>query len=626
MPVGQEAPATAPQAQEGQQAEVQPSAREIGETLNQQALAVEREKYIRQFGEIVDGVIAPTTPLSGMLKDAVDRLRANEGYMQQVDWVRASLRDVGQKLVDAAIARERALLGAKKLTVERLRELETTVLSGSTQKFKSMGESFKIRRTPYEDATKESSPDVMETEELMLFGEWVSKMQSVDGGELIDMLQDDAEFFQMMAEEQDSVESGLLCPPEPPAEGASQQELDEFDRRQEFYKGNMKKLVQFILGVTPEKQQPEKPTLRKTAENIVWQEIVRSLDLGQKSGLIKAYFLETKDDVAKTRTFIASCIITGVMTREELLRMKESPDATVRETIEKLGPDFDKFLVDAVNAKDLLRGQIQLIVGSAEMKPIMRGTLSFATFACSFPVVFADTLGRTWGAATALVNAIGCITDRINARGEGSTMGAIALGCKDAVLNPYVIGGTAAAIVATNIVYPWWGDWIRSPSSGEKEKIGRYREMEFMRNLYNDKPKAMDYFVAHYESYLKSARVRQNEEVENPRTHQKEPRKFDIYPGDLTREDLTASASNPANPERITPKIAGESGFKSPREMEAAMIRLFGICTRAFENEQLTHADKLDDFLHKKVYGAQIVSRQRVPQRSPQIQPSPSPI
>ena len=295
--------------------------------------------------------------------------------------------------------------------------------------------------------------------------------------------------------------------------------------------------------------------------------------------------------------FIARCMMGGLVTRVEFTHMyKENKEKfAALGTIEQ----SDEFLKAAAVEKERVDAQLQNYAKQIET-PQLR---SFVTDLFSFNKLGVETIARC-GAITAILNTALNIVDRWNESKEGEGVGAILLGVTDSLHDPYVLGGTAAAIAGYDYVIPggFVRDWVNAPDKGEIEHLARNRDYRYLREMRENRHEVTDWFVDHYAALRSTAQERVGQNWRNPRTGEggdkdKEKRDWirkeeDLYPEDLIGEKAPEEI-------RITAAEAKQMGYDTPEQAMIPIIRMFNICTKVFAEDKLDTQDKLEDFLVK---------------------------
>lgn len=540
------------------------------ETLKNRQFDEKSSEYKKRFNDMFGGMIDPGDAAGEMLRAAIDRQKT-DAYLKQAERVRILLSQQWTRIVGVFVekAKERAKISGN--AQEELKGLDTD-MGDYLSAFKIQAENFKGLHTPYTDENEKG--DTFDTEELVKFEEWAQSLRGLNPTELIDML-DQNELY----------ENTLLI-------------LQDKEKEEKFKEVGIKYLdfhnpkavehfMEFILGNDEiEGKKVEKSRFRTQTEYMLWMEIVKKLDYGQKKALVST-FLEKKG-AQTTKEFIARCMMGGLMTRVEFTHMYDHS----KDKFAVLGPkeQFDEFLKAAAVEKERTDAQLKDYAKQIET-PQLR---SFVTDLFSFNKLGVETFARV-GAITAVLNTALNIVDRWNESKEGEGVGAILLGVTDSLHDPYVLGGTAAAVVGYDYVIPggFLRSWINSPDAGEIEHLARNRDYKYLREMRENRHEVTDWFADHFEGLRFTANENIGKQARNPRTGVNEERKgADLYPEDLVGDK--------APPElRITAEMAKHMGYDSPEQAMIPIIRMFNVCTKVFAEDKIDTQDKLEDFLVK---------------------------
>ncbi|MBI4994608.1 hypothetical protein HZC21_03120 [Candidatus Peregrinibacteria bacterium] len=523
-------------------------------------------EYKRRFDEMFGGLIDPGDAASSMLRTAIDRLKTDE-YLQQAERVRILLSQQWGRIVDLLVERARGEAKIHGNTQKKLDGLGVD-LEYYFKSFESYALKFKGLHTPYAD--KNEKGDTFDTEELVKFEQWAQSLRGLNPAELIDTLDQNTLYENTLLVLQD--ESGEF-----------QKKLED-DEYLDFHNPkDVEHFMEFILGNDKvEGKKIEKSRFCTQIEYMLWMEIVKKLNYGQKKALVLT-FLEKKGGQT-TKEFIARCMIGGLITRVEFTHMyKENKDKfAVLGTEDK----FDEFLKAAAVEKERTDAELKDYAKQIETPQIRSAIVYFS----SFNKLVVETFARC-GAITAVLNTALSIVDRWNERKEGeSRVGAVLLGCVDALHDPYVVGGTAAAIAGYDYIYPFVRNFINSPDAGEIEHLARNRDYKYLREMRENRHEVTDWFSDHYEDLRFTAKERVGTQARNPRTGKNEERKGeDLYPEDLIGKKAPEEL-------RITAAEAKKMGYDTPEQAMIPIIRMFNICTKVFAENKLDTQDKLEEF------------------------------
>lgn len=536
------------------------------EQLSDRQFEEKKSEYRRRFDSMFGKLIDPGETASALLRTAIDRMKTDE-YLKQVERVRILFSQQWTRIVDLLVEKAKAKAKIHADTQGELKKLEDYLLS-----FEAYALTFKGRNNPYGE--KEDTFDVTE---LVEFEKWAQSLRGLNPAELIDTL-----------EQNERVENTLLFL----MDEKYADKFEDFNYLDFHNPEHVEHLMEFILGKgskTKEGKEVEKSRFRVQTEYMLWMEIVRRLDFGQKEKLILT-FLEKKG-AQTTKEFIARCIVGGLITRVELEHMYM--DERYKDKFAALGAknEFEEFIKAAAVEKERVDAQLKDYAKQIET-PQLR---SFVADLFSFPKLTIETFARC-GLITAVLNSALCIVDRWNARKEKESMiGAVLLGTIDAAHDPYVLGGTAAALAGYDYITPggFLRDWVNSPDAAEIEHLARNRDYKYLREMQQNRHEVTNWFVDHYEDLRFTAKDRLGKKARNPRTGETEVRKGeDIYPEDLIGKDAPEKI-------RITAQEAKNMGYDSPEQAMIPMIRMFNICTKVFAEEKIDTADKLGDFFDK---------------------------
>lgn len=501
-----------------------------------------------------------------MVSSASRRFERNRGWSLERENVKLSWRKYKERIFEAVIQRierQEQLTGATREKLERLAAPLDALLQESERLTQTLAQSIKLRRTPYQDNAT-SDQDTMETAEMTALHDTMEAINKLDTDELVDMIFEDQVYLDMLIEERNNEPGGLL------------------DRTHKHYRKHIDHLIDFIEGKT-EADKLAKSKFRKQSEAIIWQEIVRGLDFEQKRDLLAQYI--EREGPEKARNFISKTIIVGAMSRHDVTHMleeaKAQPESFHGEQFSKLGGGMDEFLRICVQGREEMIRDIREEVKQKEKPPIQNAIQHFVTF----DKILGETVARL-GVLTVLINSIVNISDGIVSRGpkESWMTGALS-GIRNTLTDKYVIGGLAAAVIGSDIVYPWIEDFAHAPSSAEQEKIYRFRGEEYLHEQADNHHEIMDYFVENYDAMHDCAESNAIDEKRNS---------FDLWQGDL-KEHL-----------KLTDGEARSFGYESADHAEAVLIKMFTMCAKVFKTargEKLDKDDKLAQFLsERKIY------------------------
>lgn len=527
-------------------------------------------EYKEKFNQMFGGLIDPGDSAGEMLRSAIDRLKTDE-YLKQAERVRILLSQQWSRIVDMLVEKakdEAKIHGDTRKELDDLgRKLEDYKIS-----FETYALNFKGLHTPYAD--QNGKGDTFDTEELVEFEKWAQSLRGLNPAELIDMLNQNTVFENTLLVLQNRGEE-------------KKYDKESFKTVDFLNPKAVEHFMEFILGNDRDEkgEKIEKSRFRTQTEYMLWMEIVRRLGYEEKKTLVLT-FLEKKG-AQTTKEFIARCMMGGLMTRVEFMHMyKENKDKFA-----VLGPEnqFDEFLKAAAVEKEKTDAQLKDYAKQIQT-PQLR---SFVTDLFQFNKLGIETVARC-GAITAVLNTALNIVDRWNEKKTGeSGVAAILLGVTDSLHDPYVLGGTAAAIAGYDYVIPggFVRDWVNAPDKGEIERLARNRDYRYLQGTRENRHEVMDWFVDHYEDLKFTAKDRLGQNVRNPRTGKDSVREGeDLYPEDLVGEKAPEEI-------RITAAEAKKMGYDTPEQAMVPMIRMFNICTRVFSERKIDTQNKLEDFL-----------------------------
>lgn len=565
--------------QAGQQSgggEVVRPMQEVQEYIGGKRFDEKSSEYKKRFNDMFGGLIDPGDAAGEMLRSAIDRLKTDE-YLKQAERVRILLSQQWSRIVDTLVekAKDEAKIhgDARKELGDLGRKLENYKIS-----FETYALNFKGLHTPYAD--QNGKGDTFDMEELVEFEKWAQSLRGLNPAELIDMLEQNTVYENTLLVLQDRGEENKFD-----KETFKQVDFQNPEAVEHF--------MEFILGNDETKEgKIEKSRFRTQTEYMLWMEIVRRLGYEEKKTLVLT-FLEKKGGQT-TKEFIARCMMGGLMTRVEFTHMYKKN----KDKFAVLGPEnqFDEFLKAAAVEKERVDAQLQDYAKQIQT-PQLR---SFVTYLFSFNKLGVETIARC-GAITAFVNTALNIIDRWNESKEGEGVGAILLGVTDSLHDPYVLGGTAAAIAGYDYVVPggFVKDWVNAPDAGEIEHLARNRDYKYLREMRENRHEVTDWFVGHYEGLRSTAEERRGQNARNPRTGEGgdtdkngvwKREEADLYPEDLVGEKAPEEI-------RITAAEAKKMGYDTPEQAMIPIIRMFNICTKVFAENKLDTQDKLKNFL-----------------------------
>lgn len=490
-----------------------------------------RKKYVNSQ-ELADFLFGTNAREGSVARAAWERLQIKPGYQQEKERVKLLMRQVADNVFTAIQKRFEA---EKNLTKENREKLKF-VLNEFLNTVGVLGAASRLQKTPYSEQVRE---DTFATDELVNFKTILEQLRRLDVDELVDMVFEDQAHIDMLVEEINDKKGGMLDP------------------ENKGYHEHLQHLADFILGrQEEEKGSKPKSDFRKTAEAMLWQEIVRSMTFDQKQDLVQE--LLNRAEPREVKKFVARAIITGAMSQVDFEHMV----AQQPQEFAKLGENFSDFVKGSVKAGERVREEIKNYVSQIEEPQIQSGISYYLTINNEG----AETIGRV-GAIAALVNTGLFICDRISRRKETgrSIIGAGVGGFFDAAKDKCVIGGLAAAAWASNVIHPWMEDWAYSASGDEKEKLAIHEAEKFLGEQNDYHSLALDYFVDNYDALL--VKARHNERLGG---------EFELGKGDI----------------KLTPEQIGQFGYDDAADAVGAIHKMFNYCVKVLK---MRDGKKIDD-------------------------------
>lgn len=516
----------------------------------------------------------PDSPEESFVRRKYDRLHnANEGHVkleaqarllisQNAERVFGALR---KKCEDAARTRDET-------------EIELEKLDGYLRMIGVLGQELKTVESPYKIDAEAPAPEVLDTSEAVILKMFAEHLSRQNTEELLAMIEEDQEFITMLLEQttvRDPLPTGANLSEADSIEVTDEkgmqhkERVNKFDKKKNpHYWHNMERLVYFISAKT-EPGGKEKSKSRIRAEFIMWTEIVRNMDFGQKSDL--AFAFAKNGDPGDAKDFILACVTSGAMSKEDVVKMQA--DAAQDNVSPLRGIVTEDFIAKNLEYALKARGnsEMQLKEQVRRVEQVYVGNA--AAYFITFPKLLAGRVSEL-GALTAVLNTAFDIADRVRRRNEPSrreSLGkALALGTKDALTNKYTIGGVAAAIWGSNVVYPWVKAKFYGPSEEEKNVLLQSAEgKKFIERMAANIGRE-EYFIGHYDDFLRTAKRHQdNPDAKN---------EFALYPADI----------------ELTAQEAGALGYESVNAARADLIWMFNAASRALK---IPSGAKLDEFI-----------------------------
>lgn len=556
------------------------------------------EKII--FGE-------PNTREGDVVRTHWQRLYERKDMVKQREWITNSMRQTMERIIDATrrhLDKRGATVADTKKNLETLtRYLRTVGVVGQT--LKMMDSPLGV---PKNANIARASQEVMEENETVIMKWFVDTLANINVDETVDMILEDQEFITMLAEtgaadggrrslkdidirtpnderlsvvgadyfvKEENGEFGDYVENPTPRQIEKQVvHVSKFDPINPHYDKNLKSLVKFISGDKAENGKEKSENRRKT-ESVLWMEIVRNLDREQRSDLIKTY--STLRNETETKSFMHTCIIAGVMTKDEAKNI----------FIEEIGADaaakdekFDENLDKAAQLNESEKKEMGKMV--EKMKNGSPG--NFANEYLTFNNIL---IGRVMelGALTAAVNFIMKVADsiesrtqRVDSKGHAeSVFVAGAKGVRNALKEKWFWGGVAATAGASEVMFPWMKSTLLRVNGEEKDALLREKNMAYIREKTAENLPLENYFKKNYKNYIASAW-----------SHKQSGGEFKI-----NDKDVGISAEDK--------ELLADMGFDTPEKAKDVICRMFDVTANEFKcgNEEKLNAF-FDDLNRKK--------------------------
>lgn len=523
------------------------------------------EKSTRNLGNFISSTVSA---YGSVARDAAERVTDNEGYARlkghMVDMLRADRARRMEEIERRIKEREKILKESCKAQTALCKSIDLpgtqkdlTALSASAEVYKTAAELARMQNNPYSEKPEE---EVLETKELVRLRSSYACLERLNTEEWVDTMVEDAEFTDMLQEAQKNALIDL-----------GDQELEH--------------LMNFILG-RPEPEHDaeqrlglkEKSGDRQQFEVFLWVEIVKRLDFRQKIDLVETFLEQEGADAAKK--FIAQAIVAGAMNRLEVTEMLKD-DKRGADIAAKFGQnfqDFDDYLKGAAIAKGDVADAADNYAKRIERPQIQNAAAYFFTF----DKMIGETVGRL-GALTAVLGGLTDVLTAVRDKKPNDSWGAtITKGFKDALTDPYVIGGAATAYIGSNIVWPYGKEMINKPGGAEKELLEKHGEEKYLTDIAKNRHEVMDALVPRYDDFLAIAKKNLDDGKTGP--DGKKRYSSDIWPDDI----------------RLTDEEAGKMGCRNTNEAKVLLIRLFGACSKVLRlkgDEKIDSAQKLKAYL-----------------------------
>ncbi|MEK7523876.1 MAG: hypothetical protein AAB588_02480 [Patescibacteria group bacterium] len=535
--------------------------RQLEEADRQRAIEELHQEYVSH--DDIEFILGCSEP-GGVVKAACERYEANEGWSNQKEQVKLLWREYKQRIFDAVLnkaERHRGIVENTQAELDLFIAGLDVSLKDANAMTQYMAQGIKLQNTPYEKNAA-TGQDVMETSELVKMRQFLETLRDVDTDELVEMVDEDRTQLDMLVEMQNRMKA--------PGRTAPDRLLDPNGNR-EKYKGDIKILVDFIRGKTPEDKMA-KSRFRIQSEHLMWQEIIRNAPFNVRADIIGEHLDQA--GLEETKKFLEECICTDALSRWNLLNLYDDHSGRFEDFGNR--DEFDAFLRACVAKKMELERRVAEQIEQIEDPSQVNAVTYFFTF----DKMIGETLFRI-GALAGIANIALNIADGVVHRdmhSESWMTGALK-GAGRAAKDSYVIGSIAVALLGSNLVYPWWKRWAYAPSGEEGDKLAQFQAGKFLKEQATNHHEVMDYFADNYERYIKIARL--NERNENPNQKPNEKRGgFDLW-----KEDI-----------KLTPQQAGELGYASVEMAQGAIINMFGACARIFKLQSGKGIEDANDF------------------------------
>lgn len=537
--------------------------------------STEEEKHRAkiQYGEMqeIENLLfgEPGGAQESLARQAWTRLRNLEGYTKAQERVMQSMKNAAQKILDATAKN----LLAKGKTVEESR-MAREALNKYLRTVGVLGQAQKVVKTPYvstgmSGSQLESTHEVMESTELAELERFTDFLNNLDMQELVDMILEDQEYVEMLLEEINAdghYAVADIVPIREPGQPENEKPTSPFsagksdlNQPENTRNANYQKLISFIMGETPAGKK-EKSESRRSAEAVLWAQIVRAMSFDQKEFLLRTMTYERGAAVARDAMegfLIAGCLSAAEI---ELYRQNEDEDELAHGVIMPKTVT-DEFLKKTVPAAVKERSEYEVALKQAardiENPQIRSAAMYFGTmnkFLWSRLIDF--------GFLTSGINLTLSVTQRYSERkkhGEGR-LKALAKGVGEGLKNKWFWFGVGEMAAGTNGVYPWIRSALLAPGSNERQRVAQYTETVFFNGEAKAHPGAADYLFKNYEDLLELAS--KNKTNTNPKQKEGEERGTDeLYVGDI----------------ELTAKQAGQMGYRNVVEAEVSLLRMFNV-------------------------------------------------
>lgn len=545
------------------------------------SLTGERADNEKSRSDLGDFLTSTVGKYGSVVRDASDRVTGNEGHAKlkehTVDMLQADRARRMEAIERRIREREKVLTGSRQAQAALSKGIDLKpdtrkdlgALQASETAYKTVAELARMQNNPYSENPEE---EILDTKELVRLRASYAALERLNTEEWVDTMSEDKDFIDALAELRTGVPT--------PKDGIVF--LDRGKLNPQEYKRQLAHLMNFILGrPEPEHDSKEKSSDRQQFEVFLWIEIVKRLNFTQKIDLVGTFLEEEGVDAAKK--FIGQMIVAGAMNRSEVHEMLGDKERGEKFTT-AFGPDFDDYLKGAAIARGDVMDAADDYAKQIEQPKIQNAAVYFFTF----DKMIAETVGRL-GAITSILGGLTNIFTAIKNKKPGEDWGeTIGKGFKDAMTDPYVIGGAAVAYVGSNVVWPYGKEMINAPGSVEKELLEKHGEAKYVEDIAKNRHEVIDALVPRYDEFLEIAKKNLDDGKPDPKTGKKKY-SFDVWPDDFD----------------LKPEEAGKMGCRNVDEAKALLIRLFGSCSKVLKlkgDEKIDSADKLGDYLEENVY------------------------
>lgn len=546
----------------------------------------------------VMGFLGPQdNPVNEFARKAWERNQQNEGYTTMLQRIKLALSNKAREVFNAMgeYCRKRG-----RTVEETAKHLEA--LDAYLRMTGAITQSVKMVESPYSEHAPRRQPragmEILETNEAVMLSHFADALEMLKTDELLDMIVEDQKYITMLIEQHWQMGKGIGDfdpntaeghyelvdvdtvpvldadgnPEKNPDETFKIKPIEKLNPANPKYLANQRALRDFILGKKENTERypeaRERSEMRKSAERVLWLNIVRNMNYEQKEDLVRA-FLEpgTKQSTEEAKDFIDSCIISGVLTRDDAAKMY-SRGAISR----RFGPDYPEHLTAAVSARKEAKDRMAKAVRNLENPKIPSAIANFLQFD-----KFAVSRLIDFGFLTALINTVMDISEGLNEseRGVKGRIVGFGKGILKAASDRWVLFGLGELAVGTDYVVPWIKSAVYAPSGDEREHKQMYQEAQMIRGELTGHPAMARYFASQFTA-LKTL-------AERNETNGKSK---ELYPGDV----------------KISEQQAHDMGYPNAEIASAAVQRIFKICTKDLKDRNLNDSKALMAFFDQYVF------------------------